>query len=211
MNSANGFTCVICRDSICCDSTKFQSIELTCRHAFGKNCMRKWLESSHQNKCLLCQSPLTDEEVKKIKKIPLQERAVIILEKAFKLFGRTIMQFVAPSFFMARCMFALGVAAGAVGDVEGSWGAFGVDAAIAVLAAGAAIGAVGAAAGVNRGVALGISAAAGAAAGPAILAAGGVTFRANIIGSIYAGLLGAFTAFGANYPYESQKMNPVVV
>ena len=82
MDSANGFKCAICYDSICCDSTKYQSIELTCGHAFGKSCMRKWVESSNQTKCLLCRNPLTDIEINEIKTIPLQERAVIISKKS---------------------------------------------------------------------------------------------------------------------------------
>ena len=96
MDSANGFKCAICYDSICCDSTKYQSINLTCGHAFGKSCMRKWVESSNQKKCLLCRNPLTDIEINEIKTIPLQERAVIISKKAFKLFGQTISQIVSP-------------------------------------------------------------------------------------------------------------------
>ena len=96
MDSANGFKCAICHDSICCDSTKYQSIELACGHAFGKSCMRKWVESSNQKKCLLCRNPLTDIEINEIKTIPLQERAVIFLEKSFKLFGQTISRLVSP-------------------------------------------------------------------------------------------------------------------
>ena len=96
MDSANGFKCAICHDSICCDSTKYQSINLTCGHAFGKSCMRKWVESSDQKNCLLCRNPLTDIEINEIKTIPLQERAVIILEKAFKVFGQTISRLVSP-------------------------------------------------------------------------------------------------------------------
>lgn len=95
MDSANGFKCVICRDPICCDSAKYQSIDLTCGHAFGRSCMRKWIESSNQKECLICKNPLTDNEIKEIKNIPLQEHVAINSDKAIKLFGQTILKLLA--------------------------------------------------------------------------------------------------------------------
>ncbi|WP_373691127.1 RING finger domain-containing protein, partial [Endozoicomonas sp. ONNA2] len=44
MDSTNGFKCVICYDTACSDPTKDKSINLTCGHAFGKSCLRKWVE-----------------------------------------------------------------------------------------------------------------------------------------------------------------------
>ncbi|WP_422468615.1 RING finger domain-containing protein, partial [Endozoicomonas sp. ALC013] len=119
MNSANGLIkCAICYDSICCDSTKYKSIELICGHAFGKSCMRKWVESSNQKKCPICTNQLTDNKLKEIKNIPLQERVVIISEKTIKLTGRTILEF-APAF--AVCGAFLGAALwAAVGAEDGA-------------------------------------------------------------------------------------------
>ena len=164
MDNAGGFKCVICYDSICCDSAKYQSIDLTCGHAFGKSCMRKWIESSNQKECLLCKNPLTDYEIKEIKNIPLQERVIIVSKKAIKLFGQTILN--NASFFVAGTVttFALanaGVATRLVASFA-PWLAAGCNAGIVGVAAGVAAGAVCVATGVDMAAARAVCATAGA-------------------------------------------------
>ena len=158
MDSANGFTCAICRDSICCDSEKSKSIDLTCGHAFGKTCMRKWVESTNQKKCFLCENPLTDIEINEIKNIPLQKRVIIFSEKAIKLSGQAILKLV-PPFPAETAAVPLIVATGAAGGATVG----------TIVAANALTGTiVGAATGAVAG------AAAGVAAGDVGAAAGGI-------------------------------------
>ena len=207
MGSADGFKCVICCDSICYDSTKY--INLTCGHAFGKSCMRKWVESSNQKKCLLCEKPLTDNEIKEINYIPLQERVVIISENAIKLFGRTMLKIAPPLAAGAASLFvvrAVGVAAGADGVAIVAAGAVGA----AAVVIGAAAGAVGAAAGVDRAIgtavggagAVGLVGAVGAvevAAGTAKiagLAAGAIAVAAGVTAGVAVGSVGSVGAAG---------------
>lgn len=52
---------------------------------------------------------------KQITNIPLQERVVIISEKAIKLFGRTVLKFIPPFANWTPIAFAGGVAGGAIG------------------------------------------------------------------------------------------------
>ncbi|WP_373691380.1 RING finger domain-containing protein, partial [Endozoicomonas sp. YOMI1] len=61
MNVTCGVGCVICQDS-----QKCRPFKLTCGHAFGRSCMRKWIESTGQKNCLLCRKQLFDDEVKQI-------------------------------------------------------------------------------------------------------------------------------------------------
>ena len=220
MNSAKGVECAICYDSICCDSTKYKSIKLTCGHAFGKSCMRKWVESSNQKKCPVCTNQLTDNKIKEIKNIPLQERVVIFLEKTSKLIGRTIVELV-PSFAVAGAVF--GAADGAVS------GGILIAAATVLITAGAAAGAVAAATGASRDIGTAAGAAAGAAVG-ATVAIGGLAVAASaggfgaasggirdacVVGAaaggcgvIVGGFIGGITA---DILYSQQEMNPVVV
>ena len=218
MDSANGFKCVICYDSICCDSAKSKSINLTCGHAFGKSCMRKWMESSNQKECLLCKNPLTDNEIKAIKSIPLQERVIVILEKTTELIGRTILEF-APAFA------TVGITTVVVGGVTGgASGAVLAVAPVAAAAAGVAAGAVGAAAGVNR-----FAGGAAAAAFGAVMASGAVVASRAVEASGAVEATTGFTAwdvgctatiglavsvvgvFLADIVYDEQEMDPVVM
>ena len=226
MESANGFTCAICRDSICCNSTKYKSINLTCGHAFGKSCMRKWVESSNQKECCLCKNQLTDNEINKIneineineiKNIPLQERVVIISEKTIKLLGRTIFKLVPLLAAGTAITFGAGVA---VGNATGAIGAAaGTAALVAGLAAGIAVGAVGAATGVDRDAVMAVGATAGTvgAAGAAIGAAVGVAGALGVVDRTATAVAVGFTVgtaggtitgvIGANDAYDEQEMN----
>ena len=182
MDNTNG-KCAICFDSICCDSTKYKSIDLKCGHAFGKSCMQKWLESSNQKNCYLCQNPLTDHEIKEIKNIPLQERAVIISEKIIKLSGQAFLKNALPLTVSLAIGLAFAAATGTV--VHGTplagalWTAMAVTL-VGTFAIGIASGAVCAAAGGDR-----------AAARTAGAVVGGVSLGA---GSVFSGAL--FDAFG---------------
>ena len=166
-----------------CDATKNQSINLRCGHAFGKTCIRKWMESSNQKKCLLCGNPFTDIEIKKIKDIPLRERAIIILEKANKLFGQTIFKFVHSLAYWTPFALAGGVAAGTfIGNAVANNALAGTAAWFTTVASGAAAGAAGVAGGT---VVCSTAVVAGVVAG-AVCAAAGVdrnaarTFGAGI-------------------------------
>ncbi len=193
MDSTSGFKCVICYDSV-----KHQSIHLRCGHAFGKTCMRKWVESSKREECLLCKNPLTDDEVNEIKSIPLSERAVIITEKTIKLFGQTIFKFVRPFAIWTPVAIASGVAIGAATTgtawfttVASRAAAGGTVAWSTAVAAGVAVGAVCAAAGVDRDTAKAFGASAGAVCTFLQLAGGfGITASAAGAVGITAGALG---------------------
>ena len=172
--------CAICFDLICCDSTKYKSIDLKCGHAFGKSCIQKWLESSNQKNCYLCQNPLTDHEIKEIKNIPLQERAVIISEKIIQLSGQAFLKNALPFTVTLAIGLAFAAATGTV--VDGTLAAATAMAVTVVgtFAIGIASGAVCAAAGGDR-----------AAARTAGAVVGGVSTGA---GSVFSGAL--FDAFG---------------
>ncbi|MBO9481778.1 E3 ubiquitin protein ligase [Salinisphaera sp. G21_0] len=195
MNSANGLKCAICYDSICYDSTKDKSIKLTCGHIFGKSCMRKWVESTNQRKCLFCNNQLTDNEIKEIKNIPLQERVIIILEKPIILIGRAILDYV-PGFAAGAAFFGaiVGASAGAVAGA--SAGVVVITATTALITAGAAAGAVAAIAEVDRGVGTAVGAAVGiggfdVAAAAGVVAPAAVGFLGATIGGgsgLWAGL-----------------------
>ena len=213
MNSAKGVECAICYDSnsICCDSTH-KSIKLTCGHAFGKSCMRKWMESSNQKKCPVCTNQLTDN---KIKNIPLQERVVIFLEKTSKLTGRTIVECV-PAFAVAGAVFGAALWA-TVGAADGAVaGGILIAAATVLITAGAAAGAVAAATGASRDIGTAAGAAAGAAVGATVAigglavaaSAGGFGAAAGGVGALVGGFIGGITA---DILYIQQEMNPVVV
>ncbi|WBA79405.1 RING finger domain-containing protein [Endozoicomonas sp. GU-1] len=88
MDAVDDVACLICYDS-----EKCRPFKLTCGHAFGRSCMQEWMESSGQKNCLLCTKQLTDDEVKRIKRIPLYDRAVNILIKAIPIFGKTALYF----------------------------------------------------------------------------------------------------------------------
>ena len=187
MDNASGYKCVICYDSICCDSTKYQSINLTCGHAFGKSCMRKWIESSNQKECILCKNPLTDYEINEIKNIPLQERAVIIAQKAIKIFCRNI----SNDFSLLNVVpAALVVAEITAGPFFGDHSWIPVMAAtmsftFSCMAVGGAAAAVGNAAGVDRAVVTAVGAAAGSVCTAAVTA-GCILFNAEAVG-VFAG------------------------
>ncbi|MBO9495103.1 hypothetical protein J7438_13540 [Thalassotalea sp. G20_0] len=224
VNSANGLKCAICYDSICYDSTKDKSIKLTCGHIFGKSCMRKWVESTNQRKCLFCNNQLTDNEIKEIKNIPLQERVIIILEKPIILIGRAILDYV-PAFAAGAAFFGaiVGASAGAVAGASAGAvaGVVVITAPTALITAGAAAGAVAAIAEVDRGVGAAVGAAAGAAAGAAVgiggfdvAAAAGVVAPAAVgfLGATIGGGLGVMGGtLGALFVYDEQEMNPVVL
>ena len=227
MNSAKGLECAICYDSICCDSTKYKSIKLTCGHAFGKSCMRKWVESSNQKKCPVCRNQLTDNKIKEIKNIPLQERVVIFLEKTSKLTGRTIVECV-PAFIVAGAVIGAALWAN-VGATDGAVaGGLMIAVATVLITAGAVAGAVAAATGASRNIGIAAGAAVGATVG-ATVAVGGLAVAASATGfgaasggirdacvfvgagacgAIAGGFVGGITA---NILYLQQEMNPVVV
>ncbi len=223
MNSAKGLECVICYDSICCDSTKYKSIKLTCGHAFGKSCMRKWLESSNQKKCPACTNQLTDNKIKEIKNIPLQERVVIFLQKTSKLTGRAIVECV-PAFAVGGAVFGAALWAN-VGAVDGAVsGGILIAVATVLITAGAVAGAVAAATGASRNIGTAAGAAVGAAAGATVAVAGlAVAASAGVFGGIRdACVVGAAGGCGAlaggfvggitaDILYSQQEMNPVVV
>ncbi|MBO9494602.1 E3 ubiquitin protein ligase [Thalassotalea sp. G20_0] len=227
MNGAKGLECAICYDSICSDLKKIKRTELTCGHAFGKSCIRKWVESSNQKKCPVCTTQLTDKKIKEIKNIPLQERVVIFLEKMIKLTGRTIVDcvpaFAVPGAFLGAALWAT------VGAAEAAAAGVIVIAAPTVfVTAGAAAGAVAASAGVPRNIGIAAGAAVGAAVG-ATVAVGGlaVAASAGVFGAASGGIRDAFffgTAAGcgaiagnfiggitAESLYSQQESNPVVV
>lgn len=81
MNVTNGVSC-----SICHDVTNCELIQLTCRHAFGRSCMRLWLDTSDQRHCLLCEQPLTDYDLQRINYISLSERVVGVSSTAISIF-----------------------------------------------------------------------------------------------------------------------------
>ncbi|WP_257264486.1 RING finger domain-containing protein [Endozoicomonas sp. ONNA2] len=198
MDSANGVKCAICYDSVCSDRTTYNIINLTCGHAFGKSCMRQWIESSNQKKCLFCNNPLTDNEIKEIKNIPLQERLAIISEKAIKLFGQTTL-LLAPSiggtiWLALHAALVGGTDAGIVFSAAVACGT--------CITTGAAVGAVGAAAGVDKAATVIFGTVTGAAGAAAVIfgtitgAAGAVAatdgafaFTVGVIG-ITAGVIG---------------------
>ncbi|MGO0307099.1 RING finger domain-containing protein [Endozoicomonas acroporae] len=88
MDATSGVGCVICQDT-----EKCRPFKLTCGHAFGRSCMQEWIESTGQKNCVLCKKQLTDDEVKRIKRIPLYDRAVNILIKAIPIFGKTALYY----------------------------------------------------------------------------------------------------------------------
>ncbi|MBO9495171.1 hypothetical protein J7438_13890 [Thalassotalea sp. G20_0] len=223
-NGANGFQCVICRGSICYDSAEDKTINLKCGHAFGRSCMRKWVESSKQKKCLLCTHQLTVNELKKIKDIPLQERLVITLEKTYTLFGRTILN-CATGTATTQAVLAAGVVAavvaaaatgffGNVGPATGAargvtGAAVGAAVMFSSIVAAVAAGAAGAASEVDRSAARTIGAAVGAAVGSiAEDSAGDFGLTVTAIGFAAGALAGAIVADAA---YDEQEMNPVVL
>ncbi len=106
LNGVNGVECTLCQDSGRCES-----ITLHCGHAYGRSCMRVSLEKYNQTNCHLCRKQLNDDDIKEIKKIPLQERVVTISKKTIKFICQVVCTY-APSF--APSTFA-GFAAGATG------------------------------------------------------------------------------------------------
>ncbi|MBO9496228.1 hypothetical protein J7438_19410 [Thalassotalea sp. G20_0] len=112
MNKVDGFKCPICFDSAECDN-----INLKCGHAFGRSCIREWLESSNQINCPVCQKQFTDDDIKQITKISLQERMSIISKKTIKMFNPAILTHnspVAPSFAAGGAVGVFGAAAAGV-------------------------------------------------------------------------------------------------
>ncbi|WP_422464012.1 hypothetical protein, partial [Endozoicomonas sp. ALB115] len=109
------------------------------------------MESSNQKKCPACTNQLTDNKIKEIKNIPLQERVVIFLQKTSKLIGRTIVKCV-PALAVGGAVF--GAAAGAVGGaVDGAVsGGIMIAVATVLITAGAVAGAVAAATGASRNI-----------------------------------------------------------
>ncbi|WP_448215573.1 RING finger domain-containing protein [Endozoicomonas sp. 2B-B] len=83
--------------AICFDTANCKSIKLKCGHTFGKSCMQKWLARNDKKNCHFCRKELTDIDLKKIGKIPLQERMVVILERTIKFIRETVDMFAHPN------------------------------------------------------------------------------------------------------------------
>lgn len=158
MDNVHGVKCPICYDSTDCDN-----INLECGHAFGRSCMREWLESSNQINCPFCQKQCTDDEIKEITKISFQECMLIFSKKTIKAFNPAILTYnspVAPSF-------AVGGAVGVFGAAAAGFAGAGLAGPTTTALAGLTIGTFWTSVGIEVGRATGVAngAATGAATG----------------------------------------------
>lgn len=113
VNGLKDFDCAICYDSTC------ESIKLDCGHAFGRLCIRKWIERSNQIDCPTCQRQLTDENINEIKKASLWERAVSIPIKSTIFLCHAILMLTPPASPSAFVGLSVGGAGTVVAGVAG--------------------------------------------------------------------------------------------
>ncbi|WP_257265678.1 E3 ubiquitin protein ligase [Endozoicomonas sp. ONNA2] len=97
MNVSNGVSCSICQDVANC-----KIVELTCGHSFGRKCMKIWIETSGQKRCLLCSKPLTDGDLQRINHTPLYERLADISTTAIRTFSQHFSEFIVPTVYEHR-------------------------------------------------------------------------------------------------------------
>ncbi|WOG27559.1 RING finger domain-containing protein [Endozoicomonas sp. 8E] len=187
MNATEGVRCAICHDSVECSPFK-----LTCGHAFGKSCMRVWMENSGQKNCAMCRKELTHDEITQINDLPLYDRTVNILKKATPIFTKT------ASFYLRLCSIYVVVSAIKLKSLE----AFSVSYITSIVNPAVSIptgviGALGAAAGVPRIY----STAAGAAFGASVMAVSNnpflKTFSYRVAVGVISGASLAYTSYSS--------------